>query len=239
MPKLSFVIPSWNSITWLPHAVSSCLEQTLKDIEVIIVDDASTDKTKEYLEWARQADKRIQTITNLNNMGRSYSRNVGNAHASGDFIAVLDADDISTPNRAEITLKKFKESGADYIYGQATGIDVLGHPNYILPADVIDKSSVFDETLNPRLVNRIVHSTVAYTRDFADKYKYEEGDAAKLGCDDWAQQTKALIDGAKFDFVTKRLACYRQLSSQISQERDAEAVLAFKRKYLESLKVVA
>lgn len=236
--KLSFVIPSHNAVTWLPHAVSSALQQTYKDIEVIIVNDASRDRTLEYLEFIKK-DERVKVWTNDSNLGRSASRNIGNKMASGDIICVLDADDLSTPNRAELTVKKFRNSQIDYAHGSATIIDVLGRPLSLLTADVIDMEMCLDEKKNPHLQNRIVHSTAAYTKDFAERYKYREGDIAKLGIDDWAQQIEGLSGGAKFDFIPHRLACYRQLDSQITKKRDEKEVLTFKREFLKSLKVPA
>lgn len=234
--KISFVIPSHNCVTFLPHAVSSCLQQSHKDIEVIIVDDGSTDRTQEYLDFIAK-DERVRVFKNVVNMGRSYSRNFGNSQAIGDIICVLDADDIATPNRAELTAKKFKSGQIDYVYGHATVIDVLGRPISLLTADVVDKDRCLDEEKNPHLQNRIVHSTVAYTKAFADRYKYRDGDIAKLGIDDWAQQIEGMIGGARFDFIPHRLACYRQLDSQITKTRDEAAVLSAKKEFLKTLKV--
>ncbi len=235
--KISFVIPSHNACTWLPHAVSSCLQQTHKDIEVIIVDDGSTDRTHEYLDFIGK-DERVKVIKNITNCGRSYSRNIGNREASGDIICVLDADDISTPNRAELTAKKFKTKQIDFLYGAATVMDVLGRPIYVQGADVISPD-VLDEAKNPQLHNRIVHSTVAYTKQFAERYKYRDGDISKLGIDDWCQQVEAISAGASFDFVSQRLACYRQLASQTIRTRDESMVMAAKKGFLSGLRVPA
>lgn len=235
--KISFVIPSFNACTWLPHAVTSCLQQTNKDIEVVIIDDGSTDRTHEYLDFIAK-DERVKIIRNQVNLGRSYSRNEGNRFADGDIICVLDADDIATPNRAELTAKKFKAKDVDFVYGAATMIDALGRPLMVLGADMISPD-ILDEKKNPHLQNRIVHSTVAYTRDFADKFPYPDGQMAKLGLDDWAVQVLAYTSGARFDFIPQKLACYRELSSQITKTRDQEAVMAAKRGFLAGLKVTA
>ncbi len=236
--KLSFIVPSFNSVTWLPHSCSSVLQQTQKDIELVIVDDGSTDRTREYTDWLVKQDKRVRIIRNKKNLGRSASRNIGNAEASGDVICVLDADDLATPNRAELTANKFKSGTFDYLYGSATVMDVLGKPVYILGADVISPDAL-DEAKNPRLQNRIVHSTVAYTKEFAKRFPYREGEIALLGIDDWAQQSEAIASGIRFEFVPHRLACYRELSSQITKTRDESLVLAAKRAFLSGLKVPA
>lgn len=231
--KISFVIPSYNAVTWLPHAVTSCLEQTHKNIEVIIVDDGSTDKTGEYLDWVKNKDKRINVVRPFKRLGRSAARNLGNSLAQGDVICVLDADDISTPNRADLVIKKFNE-GADYVYGNATMIDVLGRPIKIIAADVFDKEKALE-----RMQNGIVHSTAAYTNDFAKRFPYREGEISDLGIDDWAQQIEAKISGAKFDFTNKLLACYRILNSQITKQRSEKLVKEAKERFLAGLRVPA
>lgn len=236
--KLSFVIPTHNAATWLPHATSSVLQQTYKDIEIVIVDDGSTDRTVEYLDFIKR-DERVKVIRTGKNIGRSAARNLGNSEASGEIICVLDADDIATPNRAELTVKKFKTGKVDFVYGSATVIDALGRPLHILGADTIDMSRVMDESKNPHLQNRIVHSTVAYTKKLAEQIKYRDGEISKLGIDDWASQIEAMTQGYQFDFIPHRLACYRQLSSQITRTRDEEAVMKAKREFLASLRVAA
>lgn len=236
--KISFVIPSFNAVTWLPHAVSSCLQQTYKYVEVIIIDDGSTDRTVDLLKWYHANEPRVKSVTGPN-QGRSRARNLGNNTATGDIICVLDADDLATPNRAELTVKKFKNGEPDYIYGSATIMDVLGRPLSLLTADVVDRARCLDAEKNPHLQNRIVHSTAAYTKAFAEKFPYREGEVARLGLDDWAQQIEALAAGAKFDFIPHRLGCYRQLESQITKTRDEQAVLEAKKAFLAGLQVPA
>ena len=114
--KISFVIPTFNSVTWLPMAVTSCLEQTHNNCEVVIVDDCSTDYTHQYLKFLKDNPK-VKIIRNEKNLGRSASRNIGNMVAQGDIICVLDADDVSQKKRAEWTAGKFKEKKIDLLYG--------------------------------------------------------------------------------------------------------------------------
>lgn len=231
--KISFVIPSFNSCTWLPHAVTSCLQQTYKDIEVVIVDDGSTDRTGEYLAFIEK-NPLVKVVKLPKNMGRSEARNAGNRAASGDVICVLDADDLSTPNRAELVARKFKQRNVDYVYGSATVIDILGRPQSLVTADVFDIARA-EQTLK----NHIVHSTVAYTKEFAARFPYRSGSIEKLGIDDWTQQTEAIASGAKFDFIPQRLACYRITQSGISAKRDEKLVEEAKRGFLSGLKVTA
>ena len=85
------------------------------------------------------------------------------------------------------------------------------------------------------MVNNIVHSTVAYTRAFSEKYPYAGGDVARLGIDDWEMQIRSAIDGAKFDFLPQILSAYRVLESGISQTRNEDDVKKAKREILDKL----
>lgn len=241
--KVSFCIPSYNSAAWLSQAVQSCLEQTHKDIEVIVVDDGSTDSTPDYMVWQIKEDKRVVYLRNEKNLGRSASRNIGNAKATGEVIAVLDADDLALPNRAKITSERFGK-GCEFLYGSAVRIDPCGRylneqgyicgPNEMVRAEI--RADVFNkEKALERMENRIVHSTVAYTPSFAKRFPYRDGEANRLGTDDWSQQIEAAISGVKLDFVPNVLSAYRILDSGVSQNRKAEEVAAYKKAFLEGL----
>jgi glycosyltransferase involved in cell wall biosynthesis len=97
-PKVSIIIPTYNAIAYLPEAVESVLRQTFKDFELIIVDDGSSDLT---VEWVSQiTDPRVQVIWQ-DNHGSARARNRGIAIALGEYIALLDADDVWEPSKLE------------------------------------------------------------------------------------------------------------------------------------------
>lgn len=109
MPKISFVLPTHNRLEFVGECIQSLLEQTEPDIELIVVNDNSTDGTKEFLdEWAVQ-DPRVKVIHNAENLGAGRSRNIGTEQASSEIVAVCDDDDAYPPDRAEVTLRWFQE----------------------------------------------------------------------------------------------------------------------------------
>ncbi len=93
--KISVIICTYNRATYIAQAIDSILNQTYKNIEVIIVDDASTDNTEEVLAQYKN-NSLIKIFKNESNLGISKSRNKGVSFASGDYIAVLDSDDYWT-----------------------------------------------------------------------------------------------------------------------------------------------
>lgn len=109
MPRISFVIPTFNCVAWLPLSIESILSQTEEDLEVIVVNDCSTDGTKEFLEYYKDNPK-VKVINNEKNMGAGYSRNRGAMEASAEIIAVADADDVYINTHAENILKWFEKN---------------------------------------------------------------------------------------------------------------------------------
>ncbi|MEH1806175.1 glycosyltransferase family 2 protein [Nostoc sp.] len=116
MPKVSIVIPAYNSLKFLPETMESVFKQTFKDFEVLVVNDGSSDDTEH---WVSQiADPRFKLITQ-ENQGLSGARNTGIAHASGEYIAFLDADDLWEPTKLEkqvLCLEENSEIGLVYTW---------------------------------------------------------------------------------------------------------------------------
>lgn len=96
--KFSIIIPTYNRAAFLPKAIESVLAQTYTDWELIVVDDGSTDNTREVVSQFK--DERLKYIYQENSE-RSAARNNGIAHAKGDFICFLDSDNFILPNRLE------------------------------------------------------------------------------------------------------------------------------------------
>ncbi|MCT7995763.1 glycosyltransferase family 2 protein [Laspinema olomoucense] len=98
MPKVSVIIPAYNSMTYLPETLQSLLAQTYSDFEAIIINDGSTDHTQEWV--SQQTDPRIKLISQVNK-GLSGARNTGIEAATGEYLAFLDADDLWHPTKLQ------------------------------------------------------------------------------------------------------------------------------------------
>lgn len=97
-PSVSIIIPTYNSAHFVPSAVQSVLDQTFQRIEIIVVDDGSTDDTQRVLEPF--GEKIIYIVTE--NKGPAHARNIGMKAARGKYIAFLDADDLYLPHKLEL-----------------------------------------------------------------------------------------------------------------------------------------
>jgi glycosyltransferase involved in cell wall biosynthesis len=98
MPKVSVIIPAYNAMKYLPDTVNSVLGQTFQDFEIIIVNDGSSDDIEAWV--AQNPNPQIQLISQTN-QGLAKTRNRGIAHAKGEYIAFLDADDLWEPTKLE------------------------------------------------------------------------------------------------------------------------------------------
>ncbi len=108
-PLLSFVVPTRDRIEWVAECVSGLLAQTVEEIEVVIVNDGSTDGTKEFLnEWLSE-NKRVQVYHNEKSIGGGLSRNKGIELAKAPIIAVCDDDDCYPVQRAERVIEFFEK----------------------------------------------------------------------------------------------------------------------------------
>ena len=99
--KVSVVMATFNSAASIGWVLASLLEQTWRNIEIIVVDDVSTDNTVEIVSKIAAGDPRVRLLRNRENVGAYRSRNAGAREASGDLITVHDSDDWSHPQKIE------------------------------------------------------------------------------------------------------------------------------------------
>ena len=116
MPKVSVIVPIYNVEEYLPKCLESLEEQTLKDIEVILVNDGSTDSSSNIAkEWAKKQKKVKAIYLEKSNGGLSDARNYGLKYATGDFIAFLDSDDYVEKTIYEKMYNKAISEDADFV----------------------------------------------------------------------------------------------------------------------------
>jgi glycosyltransferase involved in cell wall biosynthesis len=99
---VSVIIPAFNVRNCVERAISSALNQTLPPVEVIVVDDGSTDATVNFVAHLAKDEPRIRLLRQSRNMGPSAARNLGIAAARGEWVAMLDADDWYLPGRLSV-----------------------------------------------------------------------------------------------------------------------------------------
>lgn len=108
--KVSVIIPAFNAAETLAEAVTSALNGSYQHLEILIVDDCSTDDTSKVAAKLAESDPRIQFFRNPQNYGVSKSRNLTIDRATGEYVAFLDSDDTWEPNKLEFCLQMLAEN---------------------------------------------------------------------------------------------------------------------------------
>lgn len=111
---ISVIIPTYNRADKILNSINSVLNQTIKDIEIIIVDDGSEDETHNIVKKIK--DDRVRYIKHTKNMGVSTARNTGIKYAKGEYIAFQDSDEIWYKNKLEIELLALSKNKADVVF---------------------------------------------------------------------------------------------------------------------------
>lgn len=165
MPKVSVIIPTHQRANIVTEAIESVLAQTYNDYEIIVIDDSSTDNTRETLQ--HYVDKNIIRYFYIEARSPAEARNLGIQHARGEFIAFLDSDDLFTPKKLEIQVEylnkhpemgfihggfsKFNENGIDLGYRDTSKLSGWIYPDLFLEWSVLIMTStvmVRVDTLN-------------------------------------------------------------------------------------------
>lgn len=136
-PLISIIVPAFNVSPWIVEAIQSIQRQTIGDIEIIIIDDGSSDDTYKKALLLSEEDSRIHVHRNVKNLGITATLNTGLSLASGEFIARMDADDIATLDRLEKQLI-FLQDHPDYslVGAQMLTIDESGRRHGISPCPI-------------------------------------------------------------------------------------------------------
>lgn len=121
--KLSVVIPAYNAQKFISRCISSALASDLKDIEVIVVDDGSTDETKDILSWYENMYPQFFKKIFKENGGAAEARNYGIAESKGHYIAFIDSDDMIRPDAYSTMYDSLQKTGADIAIGRLYKVD--------------------------------------------------------------------------------------------------------------------
>jgi teichuronic acid biosynthesis glycosyltransferase TuaG len=134
VPAVTVITPVWNAEGTLAEAVASVRAQTRTDWEMILIDDGSTDGSRDRAAGLAAADPRIRLLVLGANRGPAAARNAGIRAARGRFIAFLDADDRWSPDKLAVQIGYMEATGAPFTFAAVRRITADGRPLGVLPA---------------------------------------------------------------------------------------------------------
>jgi len=162
----------YNEAKYLDKSIKSILKQTYTNWEFIIIDDFSSDSSKEIIKNYANNDIRIKLIQNSNNIGLPASLNKGILLSKGDYIARMDADDICLPTRFERQISFMQKNMSIDVLG--TGVEIIDYKNDSFGKIILNENH-FDIINNISGKNLFFHPSVMLKRSFFDKVGlYEE-----------------------------------------------------------------
>jgi teichuronic acid biosynthesis glycosyltransferase TuaG len=214
--KVSIVIPAYNAAATIRSTIDSVLNQTMRDLEVIVVDDCSKDITTKIVNSYADRDKRVRLIELKKNYGGPAGpRNVGVNTAKSPWIAFLDADDIWHPSKLELQLAALQKTGS--LFCSTRMRDFENEKNISLSdqgADQIVSIGLWDQLIKPRIPN----SSVVADRDLLRRNPFNEAKSyhAVEDSDCWLRCHDEI--GRSIKLIAPLLA-YRISPSQISKSK--------------------
>jgi len=210
MPVFSVVMPAWRCAGYLGEALRSALEQTLTDLEIIVILDPCEDGTREILLAEAARDVRIVPVQNASHKGLAESRNIGIQKARGEFVAFLDADDLWLPDKLEKQLAAFRTTGVALCCTSYSFVDKESSPlkkSYIIEGPV-DFSLLLRE-------NVIGTSTCAVQCAVAQAYRMD----SSYFHEDYVYWLSILRSGTEGIALHEPLARYRVLPDSRSRDK--------------------
>ena len=178
MPKVSVIVPVYNVEKYLPECLDSIINQTFSDIEIICINDGSTDNSLKLLEKYALRDSRIKVITKEND-GLGRARNTGLEHVTAKLVCFIDSDDYFTNDAIEKLYNAYQKTKADIIVAKAQlfkditneKIDVRGWSRKYKPAQEIFNRDECSEFLF-QLISQMTHAKM-FSVDFIKKYNLQ------------------------------------------------------------------
>lgn len=209
-PEISVIMPIYNAGPFLKESIESILNQTYTDFELLLMNDKSTDNSLEIiLEYKRQ-DARIIVIDKQSNVGPANIRNEGILTAKGKYIALMDADDISLPNRFEKQINIFKNNPEIGVCG--TWFTFFGSKkNKIIKHDEEHDAIKISFLHNCGIGN----PTVMLRKEILNNFEFNNDYVPVEDYDLWSR----LLAKTKFHNVPESLLNYRQHDSNISKTK--------------------
>jgi len=172
MPRISVVVPIYNVEHYLPECLDSVAAQTVDDLEVVLVNDGSTDASADVADEYVRRDSRFRLV-HQENAGLSAARNTGIEAATGEFMAFVDSDDVLPLNAYELLLGALDETGSDFATGNVHRLTRWGTSQSVFLAKTFARTQLKTHVtrFRPLIADRIAWNKL-WRRSFWDRHGY-------------------------------------------------------------------
>lgn len=200
-PIVSVITPCYNAEHYLTQTIESVINQSFQNWEMLIIDDCSSDNSRQIIESFATKDSRIRYFkTDAPSGSPSLPRNIGIDNSEGQYIAFLDADDLWFPDKLEKQVRFMEENGHSFIYSDYEKMNFLGkRDNRIIK---MPKTSSFWDVIETCTIPCL---TVMMTRDIIGNSRFKS-----IPKEDFAFWLDILKKGIKAFNVSEVLALYRE-----------------------------
>lgn len=179
-PKISVIVPVYNVEKYLPHCLDSIINQSYTNLEIIVIDDGSSDNCPEICDKYAEKDRRIIVIHKRNG-GLSDARNTGIESATGEYLAFVDGDDYIAVNMYEILEKRIIGDSADiavcnFMYVNDQG-ELLQEKNHNLPIlnECLESRNAIKKLSGPKSWYYVTACNKLYHRELFDELRFPKG----------------------------------------------------------------
>ena len=215
--KISIVIPCYNVEKYVEKCIKSIMNQTYSELEVIVIDDKSTDGTYEVLlKLKKEYNDRFILLQNEKNNGLAYTRNFGVKKATGKYIGFIDSDDYVAPDYYEVLVEKILNDKSDLVVNDIQLVDESGNNigNVVKSCilDEVSKVSIIDNGLAASACNKLLR------KDLLLKYPFLEG---KIN-EDVASIIPIIVHSDKISYTDKAVYNYVQRHNSIQNSKFSE-----------------
>lgn len=215
--KISIVIPCYNVEKYVEKCIKSIMNQTYSDLEVIVIDDKSTDGTYDVLlKLKKEYNDRFILLQNEKNSGLAYTRNFGVKKATGKYIGFIDSDDYVAPDYYEVLAEKILNDKSDLVVNDIQLVDESGNNigNVVKSCilDEVSKVSIIDNGLAASACNKLLR------KDLLLKYPFLEG---KIN-EDVASIIPIIVHSDKISYTDKAVYNYVQRHNSIQNSKFSE-----------------
>lgn len=212
-PRVSVIMPAYNAARFIGDAIRSVQAQTITDWELLVLDDGSTDDTCAIVKSMAEQDERIRLLPNGENMGVARTRNRGFELSRGEYIALLDSDDLWQPRKLEIQLAAMEQGAALCCCAYA----IIGADGEKARADYpVPEEITYEKLLRENVIGC---STVVLRRELAQQYRF----TTDFYHEDYVLWLQLLKDGHRAVGCPQVLAAWRYAADSRSFDKGSSA----------------